>query len=245
MKLEARSQKSAADCAATFSCDGFEIFDEVISCWRCDELAAELSSLFQTQQGNSKSKIGGIRNLLQTSQQVAELANGAALAGLCRTVLGQIAFPVRALFFDKTSDSNWRVPWHQDLSIAVAERVETAGFDGWSVKEGVVHVQPPCEILEGMVTIRLHLDDCDAANGALRVLPGSHAQGRLNAAQITKWADKTPVMMCEVRKGGALLMRPLLLHSSSPSVNPTHRRVLHIEYATNELPDGLRWFARK
>ena len=245
MKPEARSQKPEAGGADGFHSDGFEIFDEVISRRCCDELAAELSNLFQTQQDNSKSKIGGVRNLLQTSKSVAKLANGMELASLCQTVLGQNAFPVQAIFFDKTSGSNWRVPWHQDLSIAVAERVESAGFDGWSVKDGVVHVQPPCEILEGMVTIRLHLDDCDADNGALKVLPGSHAHGRLNAAQITEWTNKTAAVSCEARKGGALLMRPLLLHSSSPSVNPTHRRVLHIEYTTNELPGGLRWFARK
>ena len=44
----------------------------------------------------------------------------------------------RALFFDKTAQSNWAVPWHQDLSLAVAERVEVMGFGPWSCKEGIL-----------------------------------------------------------------------------------------------------------
>jgi hypothetical protein len=39
-----------------------------------------------------------------------------------------------------------------------------------------------------------------------------------------------------------LAMRPLLLHSSLPSANPTHRRVLHFEYAAHNLPSRLAWF---
>ena len=154
------------------------------------------------------------------------------------------AFPVRALFFDKTADANWRVAWHQDVTIAIVEKIETAEFEGWSIKEEIVHVQPARRILEGMVTIRLHLDDCGADNGALKVIPGSHPHGKLNAAQIREWTLNENTFICEASKGGALLMRPLLLHSSSPSQNPLHRRVLHIEYATDELPNGLKWFDR-
>jgi ectoine hydroxylase-related dioxygenase (phytanoyl-CoA dioxygenase family) len=82
--------------------------------------------------------------------------------------------PVRAIFFDKSSGSNWLVPWHQDLTIAVASKCEAPGFGPWSVKDGIPHVQPPDELLKQMIALRLHLDDCDASNGALRVIPGSH-----------------------------------------------------------------------
>jgi ectoine hydroxylase-related dioxygenase (phytanoyl-CoA dioxygenase family) len=146
-------------------------------------------------------------------------------------------------FFDKTPESNWRVPWHQDLAIAVAERIETPGFTGWSVKDGVTHAHPPQRILENMVTVRLHLDDCNLNNGALKVISNSHLEGKLNAARIAQ-LTQNKIITCEIPKGGALLMRPLLLHSSSPAKNPLHRRVLHIEYAASELPNGLRWFER-
>jgi len=33
-----------------------------------------------------------------------------------------------------------------------------------------------------------------------------------------------------------------VLHASSPAKSPSHRRVIHIEYASGTLPEGLRWF---
>ena len=91
---------------------------------------------------------------------------------------------VRAIYFDKSPEANWLVPWHQDLTVALRSRREVPGFGPWSVKDGVPHVQPPVERLEQMLTVRLHLDDADEGNGALRVLPGSHRSGRLSSTQI-------------------------------------------------------------
>lgn len=149
--------------------------------------------------------------------------------------------PVRGIFFDKSPETNWLVPWHQDLTIVVRERKEVPGFGPWSVKDGQVHVQPPVECLRQMLTLRLHLDAADEANGALRVIPGSHASGRLSAAGICEWREMQPEEVCSVKAGGALLMRPLLLHASGRSHSPRHRRVLHLEYAAFDLPAGLQW----
>jgi ectoine hydroxylase-related dioxygenase (phytanoyl-CoA dioxygenase family) len=60
------------------------------------------------------------------------------------------------------------------VTIAVQDKVEAEGFGPWSVKADVIHVQPPASILECMLSVRLHLDDCGEENGALRVIPGSH-----------------------------------------------------------------------
>ncbi|HXI53928.1 MAG TPA: phytanoyl-CoA dioxygenase family protein [Candidatus Saccharimonadales bacterium] len=128
------------------------------------------------------------------------------------------------------------------LSIAVAERREAPGFRGWSVKQGVLHVQPPADILERMLTLRLHLDDCGPHNGPLRVLGGSHRHGRLSDEAIETLCRKGAEVACLVRAGGVLLMRPLLLHASSRAERPGRRRVLHLEYAASPLPHGLRWF---
>jgi len=46
---------------------------------------------------------------------------------------------------------------------------------------------------------------------------------------------------CVVGRGGALLMRPLLLHASSPSQRPAHRRVIHLDFACEQLPNPLKW----
>jgi len=226
-----------------FERDGFLIIPNLISRSDCDALAAELTPLFDAQQGSSRTRIGGVRNLLQTSPLVRDTARCSEVQALLRRTLGVEAFPVRAIFFDKTPAANWTVVWHQDLHIAVAQRTGAPGFGPWSVKAGVPHVQPPVALLQRMVTVRLHLDDCGADNGALRVMPGSHAAGVLTDAALAEWQQRQPVV-CEVPRGGALLMRPLLLHASSSAVNPRHRRVLHLEYAIDELPNGLKWFER-
>jgi ectoine hydroxylase-related dioxygenase (phytanoyl-CoA dioxygenase family) len=123
----------------------------------------------------------------------------------------------------------------------VRERAETPGFGPWSVKAGVPHVQPPPELLARMLTLRLHLDDCGPANGPLQVLPGSHADGALSPAAVAAWRGRVPPEACLVPAGGAVLMRPLILHASSAATAVGHRRVVHLEWSADELPGGLRW----
>ena len=107
----------------------------------------------------------------------------------------------------------------------------------------VLHVQPPAAILEHMLFVRLHLDNCGEENGALRVIPKSHLQGRIPENEILSIRHSSPERICEVALGGALLMRPLLLHASSPSRVPGHRRVIHLDFASVQLPSGMRWFS--
>ena len=92
-----------------------------------------------------------------------------------------------------------------------------------------------------MLTVRLHLDDADESNGALRVLPGANRLGRLPPDRIAELRVGGVDVLCAARAGDALLMRPLLLHASGRSTGPGHRRVLHIEYAAFPLPGGLEW----
>jgi ectoine hydroxylase-related dioxygenase (phytanoyl-CoA dioxygenase family) len=172
---------------------------------------------------------------------VRAFARSEAIESLVSAHLGARPIPVRAIFFDKSSSSNWLVPWHQDLTIAVASKCEAPGFGPWSVKDGIPHVQSPESLLKQMIALRLHLDDCDAANGALRVIPGSHKSGRLNPGQISNVRASSAEMVCEASAGDVLLMRPLLLHASSKSVSNRRRRILHIEYCCGELPAGMTW----
>ena len=161
---------------------------------------------------------------------------------LVRPVLGPRAFVVRGLLFDKTPEANWPVPWHQDLTIAVKARSDAPKYGPWTRKGGVPHVGPPIDVLEGMLTLRIHLDDCDASRGPLRVLPGTHARGRLDAEETRRWLDRVPPVACPVPRGGVLVMRPLILHSSSPAEVPRHRRVVHLEYAADRLSGNVEWF---
>ncbi len=172
---------------------------------------------------------------------VVKIARSARLMHLVRPHLAVEPLPVRAIFFDKSPDVNWLVAWHQDLTLAVRERRDVPSFGPWSVKDGIPHVQPPIELLEQMLTIRVHFDDADETNGALRVLPGSHRFGRLTPAAVQTARTQIPEFLCAAKVGDAVIMRPLILHASGRSTSPRHRRVLHIEYAAFALPGGLEW----
>ena len=215
--------------------DGFAIVEEFLDSENISLILDALASATHT-------KAFGIRNLLNVVPFTRELANSSACKSLIEPILGPDVRLVRGIYFDKHKDANWKVAWHQDLTIAVRERIDVEGYGPWSLKAGIHHVQPPVSVLEHMLTLRLHLDHTDESNGALRILPGTHLHGRLNPVQISHFKQHHQPITCSVRRGGALLMRPLLLHSSTMAVNPVHRRVLHFEYSSGDLTGGIRWF---
>ena len=232
----------AADYAAAVERDGFAVVADVIDASAVGRLVAELEGLEVGVAASRRAgRAYGVRDLLNVLPSARGLANGDELRSLVVPLLGEGARVVRGIFFDKHGGANWKVAWHQDLTIAVRERVEVEGFGPWSVKGGVPHVQPPASVLEGVLALRLHLDDADEANGALRVVPGSHRHGRLGPQDIELLKARRGVVTCAVRRGGAMLMRPLLVHASSSAARPSHRRVLHFEYSSSNLPGGLRW----
>jgi len=156
-------------------------------------------------------------------------------------ILSTDVIPVQCTLFVKSIESNWLVSLHQDLSIPVAERVNRPGYQGWSEKEGELFVQPPVSVLDDVLAVRLHLDDCNEQNGALSVLPGSHRLGRLTAAAATQAKVERGQVCVEVPRRGAMLMKPLILHASSKVSIGGVRRVLHFVFAPAELPGALRW----
>jgi hypothetical protein len=223
--------------------DGFGVAQNIVT---AQQIAALIAAFSQEREDDSlrrRGEIFAVRNLLDASPEVRALAASSAMSGLATEVLGGKAVPVRGILFDKTSNANWKVPWHQDVTIAVDRRIEADGYGPWSVKAGVLHVQPPTTVLEQMISIRLHLDDCDETNGALKVVAGSHLRGRMPEAEASRCGLEGPVVVCDAHAGDALLMRPLLLHASSAALSPRHRRVIHIDYAAVELPSGLAWAA--
>lgn len=214
----------------TFDEQGWALIPDVISANQRTELMACLGSVS-----------GAGRRGLLAEPQVAALARSEPLLKLVRPFLPQEPRPVRGIYFDKSPAENWLVAWHQDLTIAVDTRLEVAGFGPWSLKDEIPHVQPPAERLAQMITLRLHLDDADETNGALRVLPGSHRHGRLSPSAIHDLRESGTEVLCSAKAGDALLMRPLILHASGRSTSSRHRRILHLEYAGFDLPHGLRW----
>ena len=221
--------------------DGFAVIPSVISHVEAADLIASFEKLGQEDAVRRRGGVFAVRNLLNISPEALALASSRIIRDLVAPILGETLFPVRGILFDKTPDANWKVPWHQDVTIAVEERIDFEGFGPWSTKAGVPHVQPPASVLEGMLSVRVHLDPCGETNGALKVIPGSHLLGRIAETEASALGGAGPVEVCSAQVGDALLMRPLLLHASSSSNNPSHRRVLHFDFASASLPGGLRW----
>ncbi|MBS0469697.1 MAG: phytanoyl-CoA dioxygenase family protein [Proteobacteria bacterium] len=220
--------------------DGFAIIPDMIAPSEVAGLIniVDNAGFFRSKRGEA---VFGGRNILATLD-IASLANEPRLFDLVESIIGPNARAVRGLFFDKTPSANWPVAWHQDLTLAVAERVEIEGWTAWSLKAGVHHVQPPSDILERMATLRIQLDDSDADNGPLRVLPGTHRMGRIKATQLTALRAEISEQACIAPIGSVLAFKPLLLHASSAAKSPRHRRVIHLEYApAGLLPPELSW----
>jgi Phytanoyl-CoA dioxygenase (PhyH) len=212
--------------------DGFLVVPDVVSAPTCDAVAASLLTI-------SEGRAGTRRLLgLDWCQAVVFQLRGLLVR---RRLLADDAVAVQCTFFDKSSQNNWLVAYHQDLSIPVAERVETPECSAWSEKEGDLFVQPSTSVLQTLLAVRLHIDDCNPRNGPLRVLTGTHKLGRLKADRIQELRSELREDTCTAPRGSVLLLRPLLLHASSKGVDHSPRRVLHFLFGPRALPFGLRW----
>ncbi len=175
---------------------------------------------------------------LRDAELPALIASATAAA---QSLIGDAAFPVRAVLFDKTPEANWAVAWHQDRTIVVRKRCEVEGFGPWSRKNGLQHVAPPIAVLEGMVTLRIHLDACGGDNSPLKAALGSHRLGRVPASEAAKKAAEHPLLTCLAEPGDIWAYSTPILHASERARFPSRRRVLQIDYAADELPGGLQW----
>jgi hypothetical protein len=179
---------------------------------------------------------------LQGSAELAALLDGDGVMGrLAAARRGAAARPVQAILFDKSPQTNWGLGWHQDRTIAVRARHEAPGFGPWTIKCGMPHVAPPIELLERMLTIRIHLDDVPADNAPLLVAPGSHRLGRISEDEIAAIVQRCGVRECLAKTGDIWLYSTPILHASEAARKPGRRRVLQVDYAAEPLPGGLEW----
>jgi len=183
----------------------------------------------------------GIRSANKKFKSIKDLASSEKFINLAGSILGSKPNIVRAIYFDKTPEKNWLVPWHQDKTIALNKKVDIEGWGVWSIKDNTHHVQPPLEILNKMITFRLHLDNADRNNGCLKVIPQSHNLGILSHSELTNVVNNQKTYLCEVEAGDLVVMKPHIIHSSNKAVEPKHRRVVHIEYSNYILPSELKW----
>ena len=214
-----------------FISDGFVIVNDVIGEIEIAQVIRSLSA--------EESRKAGIRNLM-SNEFVSALAYDTKLRDLVQSIAGHEMVPFKATLFSKTGKANWLVAWHQDTALPVEGNTVSVGWGPASLKEGVTFSHAPTEILSKIIALRLHLDDSTKANGPLRVIPGSHRKRLTDDEEFRYWTCK-PAVECQVKKGGVLVMSPLLLHASSKCATGLRRRVLHIEYATDlEIASGVR-----
>jgi ectoine hydroxylase-related dioxygenase (phytanoyl-CoA dioxygenase family) len=235
------------DLPSVLESEGFCTVDRCLDSQTIQMLTTSFENLDEgndgvTERESSARKKRGVifarRNLLSSPCVQRFIASEPVVPLVNQISTGSIA--IRAILFDKTGEANWTVPWHQDRSIAVAEKINVPGFGPWSEKAGVAHVQPSVSLLKKMFTLRFSLDECGPDNGPLRVIPATHR--RILAPAETDIAVRDGVeSKCMTSAGGVVIMRPLLLHASSPATRAGHRRILHVEFGPPALPDGLRW----
>jgi ectoine hydroxylase-related dioxygenase (phytanoyl-CoA dioxygenase family) len=216
----------------SFEASGYAVLPDAIGARDCDSLAQQISS-------STRSK-AGTRTLLD-NPSCAHLAGRLLRDGRLASFLATDSVVIQCTLFDKSPDKNWLVSLHQDLSIPVRHRIDDPECSGWSEKEGQVYVQPPVSVLEQLVAIRVHVDESTGENGPLRVVPGSHAFGRLHAERTEELRSARGEVVVPVPRGGALVMRPLVLHASSKATGSKPRRVLHFVFGPPQLPCGLEW----
>jgi len=184
------------------------------------------------------SAVYAVRDLLRVCPRVIEWWRKPRLVDLVRSTLGPDCGLVRGVLFDKPPQQTWAVPFHKDLTIAIAPPEQLSPrYSSPRLKAGVMHCEAPVTVLERMLTLRIHLDAATDETGALQIRPGTHRGGKMMSAEpvepLTIIADA----------GDVLAMFPLVEHASGKSqAGNAHRRVLHLEFAaTAHLPDGYRW----
>jgi ectoine hydroxylase-related dioxygenase (phytanoyl-CoA dioxygenase family) len=160
---------------------------------------------------------------------------------MARDKLGSGAIPFRATLFEKSGQTNWLIPWHQDTALPLAASFDAPGWGPWSTKAGVRYAHAPTWALSRVVALRVHLDASTADNGPLWIVPCSHLAGVLTDDAVSDYVSKHEHVECLVPCGGVLAMYPLLIHASSKARAPDPRRVLHIEYVdTLDLSPSIR-----
>lgn len=223
--------------------NGFSVMNDI---YAGDEIQNILTAISRADMSKDtfrkSSDLFAIRQFLRELPDTFHLIFNDRLKQLIKQLLGDNVFVVKSIYFDKPETSNWYVAYHQDLTISVDKKLQLEGFGPWTTKQNQFAVQPPIEILEDITTIRIHLDDTDENNGALKVVPGSHLK-KIFRTETLDWKTEKEVTCC-VKRGGLMLMKPLILHSSGRTSNNKKRRVIHIEFSSKELPSQLTWAER-
>ena len=219
---------------------GFSIVDGIYNDEEIESIISCINKADQTNTTFRKSEdLFAIRQVVKEIPEILQFIFNDNFKNLISSVLGNNYFIVKSIYFDKPENSNWYVAYHQDLTISVDKKAEIENFVNWTKKQNQFAVQPPISVLENIVTLRIHLDETNSENGALKVIENSHSKG-IYRPETINWENEKEAI-CNVNKGGVMLMKPLILHSSGRTTNSKKRRVIHIELSNIDLPKEINW----
>ncbi len=222
---------------------GFTIIDDIFSEKEISQIIDVINSIDTSKETFRKSEdLFAIRQFLKEVPESHQFIFNDNIRKIINEIFGNNYFVVKSIYFDKPEKSNWYVSYHQDLTISVDKKSDLKGFGPWTTKQNQFAVQPPIDYLKNIFTIRIHLDDTDENNGALKVVPNSHSK-EIYRPETIDWNVETEEI-CSVNKGGIMIMKPLILHGSNRTTNNQKRRVIHIEFSDMELPEEINWSER-
>jgi hypothetical protein len=181
--------------ADTFAANGIVIVEYALAASDLDHLAVAFDRLG-----------------LMSPDLVAWLSAHPVLTTLAARLAGPTARLVAVQAIDAQPAANWFVPWRQERSIAVANRIAHPDYDQWTVKDASLQVEPPRAVLEGMDRAAIADVVADAAR-----------------------------RLCLTARGDILCLRPLLLRRSQKGQASQRQRTLHLDYAATPLAPGLLW----
>lgn len=172
---------------------------------------------------------------LELDDAFGRVVRSAGAEAVCRRVYGA-GVPVstfRAMYFAKPPETGGTaLPWHQDR---------------WSDLTA-----------DPLVTVWTAIDDATVANGAVRVVPGSHRE-LLNPAHPSGWLSEAQAeeleaeiaagtkraVHLEVEAGESVLLHNWLLHCSGRNSTPSPRRAFSVTYmpaSTKKVSDPSHEF---
>ena len=227
-----------------FGKTGFVVLSSQFSREELSQLDAHLEEYKSKEKfdNDNPKDLYAIRRLFYHIPELQNIIFNQNVINIVREILGEKSFMTKAIYFDKPPLSNWFVSYHQDISISVKDKLPIDDYQNWTFKKGQYGVQPPVDILQNCITLRIHLDHTDKFNGALKVIPNSHLEGIQRLDYIKE--KKENEVICEVERGGVMLMKPLLFHSSGKTLNNKRRRVIHLEFSNKNLDGGIEWLEK-
>ena len=223
--------------------EGFVIIENVYNDNEIEKIITEIEKItankFKNPTFRKSENLFAIRQFHKEIPETLNFIFNNNLKEIIKLNFGENYFITKSIYFDKPKNSNWFVAYHQDLTISVNKKIEIDKFQNWTTKQNQFAVQPPREILDNNFTIRIHIDKTTHKNGALKVFNKSHKKGIVKIESFD--INKEKETICEIDKGGIMIMKPLLFHASNKTTNNKRRRVIHLEFSNQPLPNEIEW----